>query len=1036
MSREQSNDVSRRTFVKGVGVAAGAAALGVGATGGATAHEGTFHTRFANPRVREAAKVWGSKPWREGFRGRPDRTLAINDSGIDIDHPDLGPWNDVTAIGSGEDGSPSVQLTDPDALETWRASRTQVGDSKTQTAVLGPGTTVEGSETAFPAFTVSEGKDVVDMDATLSWTPQNVPLPDAVPILSSAGEDQSFRAEVKIDGQWITLKTVDTGSNPETLTNITAIPGKEHRFVAGQFANVAAQGEVTYSFHTYDEDLETVGDDQVFDFLGGETNGPMPKTVGWFDSGSRYGSHVSPADPNGHGSHVSGITAGSGRASTVADLTQDAPRAVLTAGDTLSYEVDAEAGTGVFGVATGEGIEVLIEGPEGRTLRVSENVPPLEEARVDHPTVDDRHDEAPETYTIVVRPVQGEAVSTGRVEEVVVGSFADPETAPGDRLDGEASLHSGLAPDASLMGIQGLSGPVATMGLYGDELVPKFNLRTMNSSWGGLVPGGGSVGGSSLERAVKRIAESGVLLVAAAGNNFGTINTAPAIADEAVSVAAVDDLDGITAYTDGGAQAQDEDGQAAYGKPDVCAPGGTLVTGARAVRAAAEGNPAGVDGTRDYINLAGTSMASPYTCGTVGLIAQAMEEGAPDAIRLPSPKALHADGVTADERLEHVLRLKHVLLSTASSTAFTAAPYHKHAVTYQHAGRDTYEGWGRINPDAAVDALTRDLLANTTRDGRTLSASHDGSVGLNVPDDSRAVAGYVQVPAGTLDVSLDHTHYSGGNQGMTKDVPWLDLYVYDAEEPGRAGEPNVLASAQGQQGSASVSLDVSAGRDDPTTPEDETELRTLFVVAKLVNVPGAVNGYDVQAHLDLDVTVTVADLPAFSVQGSRRDDGTQFTGGQTDQITVTVDRLDEGVDKVMVYDVIPESWSVEGGDGEDVGAADGQVEAPDGTKLVELGEVSNLVNVDAFGPATFDYFVEAPNSTGRYTFGPARAAMIAGAASEFSNEVATFGGTDDNVVVGVDQNDPGASVPVGDSGSSGSTTTDGGSVVDTVTDGS
>jgi subtilisin family serine protease len=995
MAHEQSNDVSRRTFMKGVGLAAGAAALGVSASGGAAAHDG-FHTRFANPRVREAAKVW-----ERGYRGRPDRTVAINDSGVEIDHPDLGPWNEVTAIGSGAGGSPSVKLADPDALEAWRASRKQVGDEHTQTAVLGPGTTVEGSETAFPPFTVPEGKDIVDMDASLSWTPANVPLPVSV-VVDSAGEDQSFRAELNVgtpeEPEWVTLQTVDTGANPEELTNITVVPGKQHRFVAGQFANVLAEGEVTYSLYTYANDLATISESEVFGFLDSDTDGPTPKTVGWFNSGARYGTEPFPNDPDSHGSHVSGITAGSGRASTVADVQEDAPRTPLTAGQTLSYEVEADVGTGVFGVATGEGIEVLVEGPEGRTLRVSENVPPLEEARVDHPTVDDRHDgDAPATYTIIVRPVQGEVVSTGRVEEVVVGSFADPDSVTGDReAGGDVSLHAGLAPDAGILGLQGLSGPVATMGLYGDELVPAFNVRTMNSSWGGLVPGGGSIGGSSLERAVKRIAESGVLLVAAAGNNFGTVNTAPAIADEVVSVAAVDDLDGVTSYTDGGAQAQDEDGEGAYGKPDVCAPGGTLVTGARSVRARADGQPAGVQGVRDYVNFAGTSMASPYTCGTVSLVAQAMEEDAPESIRLPSPKELHADGVTAEDRLDHVLRLKHVLLSTASSTAFTAAPYHKHAVTYQHDGRDTYEGWGRINPDAAVDALTRDLFADASQDGDEISSAVSGDVGLNVPEDSRAVAGYVSVTSGTLDVSLAHTHYSGGNKGMTKGAPWLDLYVYDAEEPARAGEPNILGSAQGQQGTASVSVDVSAERDDPTTDADETETRTLFVVAKLVNVPGAVNGYDVQSHFDLDLSFTAdgdLPLPEFSAAGTRSDGGSVFTQGQTNRVTVTVTDFSDGVSEVAVTDAVPSGWTV-------LGYGDAQNTPADGG-TVRLGTVSREeLGTDA---ATKTYFVEATGDTGPTTFGPATAIAQDGTA-QLATDSDQFGGTDDNAIVGVDQN--------------------------------
>ena len=999
MFDDHSDDIARRPFLKGLGAAAGATALGVGATGAAAAHDG-FHTRFANPRVQEAAQVWAEKPWRSGYRGRPDRTLAINDSGVEIAHPDLGPWNEVTAIGSGRSGRPEVRLTDPDSVSDWRETRRQVGEERSQTTVLGPGTTIEGSDTAFPTFTIPEGEDIVDFDAALSWQPQNAQLPDTVPFFSSVGEDQSFRAEVNIDGQWLTLKTVDTGGNPETLTNVPAFPGKEHRFVAGQFANVVAQGEVTYTFHTYDDELDTLDGDVPL--AGTATDGTPFKTVGWFDSGSRYGTHSSPADPNSHGSHVASITGGTGRASAVDDVTEEAPRAVLTAGDTLQYEVTALPGTGVFGVATGQGVEVQLEGPEGRTLRTSPVASDLEDARIDHPTVDDRHaGDAAATYTVVVRPAEGELASTARVEEVTVGSFADPGSVSGDReAGGDVSLHAGMAPDANLVGIQGLSGPVATMGLYGEELTETFKIRAMNSSWGGLVPGGGTIGGSSLEATVKRVAESGVLLVAAAGNYNGTINTIPAIADEAVSVAATDDLDGVTSYTDGGAQAQDEDDQGAYGKPDVCAPGGTRVTGARAARAESDGAPSGTNGVRDYTNKGGTSMASPYTCGTVGLIAQAMEEDAPDAIALPEP---------GETGLEDVLRLKQVLLSTASSTAFTAAPYHKHPVTYRHTGRDTYLGYGRVNPDTAVDAVTRDLFDGPAASGDA-SASISGTVGLDVPTDSRAIAGFVQVGSGTLEVDLAHSHYAGGNTGMTHGVPWLDLYVHDAENPGRAGTPNVLGSAQGPQGSASVTVDVAAEQDDPTTPEDETETRTLFVVAKLVNVPGVVNGYDVRSRVDLDVAFSADDIPVvtteFTASGSRSDDGAAFTGGQTDQVQVTVEEF-QHADEVAVTDQVPDGWTVDEEYG-DVESFDAQT----GTVHFEGTVTEN--EVDGDGSVTLTYFAEAPEgaeTTGRYTFGPAEAEVLVPdvPADDTDGELDgdgtdSFGGTDTNTVVGPSSN--------------------------------
>ena len=88
--------------MKASGAVAGAGLLGAAGAGSAAADEG-FDDRLRNWRTVEARKVWN-----RGYRGRPDRTLALTDSPADARHPDLGPWNDVVLQGT-DDG---IELTE------------------------------------------------------------------------------------------------------------------------------------------------------------------------------------------------------------------------------------------------------------------------------------------------------------------------------------------------------------------------------------------------------------------------------------------------------------------------------------------------------------------------------------------------------------------------------------------------------------------------------------------------------------------------------------------------------------------------------------------------------------------------------------------------------------------------------------------------------------------------------------------------------------------------------------------------------------
>jgi serine protease AprX len=215
-------------------------------------------------------------------------------------------------------------------------------------------------------------------------------------------------------------------------------------------------------------------------------------------------------------------------------------------------------------------------------------------------------------------------------------------------------VHKGVAPGAALVGVKVLdsqgSGSMSTVTAGIDWAVQNkdtYGIEVLSLSLG---TSGSSDGTDATSVAVNNASAAGLAVAVAAGNSGPLASTigSPGAADKAITVGAGADLNeggfNITYFSSRGPTA---DGRV---KPDIFAPGYNIT--------AAKANSG-----NQYVTYSGTSMATPFTAGTIALIHDANPS-------MTEPQ------------------IKNALYSTA--------------IDFGKAGKDNEYGYGRLDGHAAV----------------------------------------------------------------------------------------------------------------------------------------------------------------------------------------------------------------------------------------------------------------------------------------------------------------------------------------------
>jgi len=482
------------------------------------------------------------------------------------------------------------------------------------------------------------------------------------------------------------------------------------------------------------------------------------KIVGWRDD---VGTGTTPYDDNGHGSHCAGVSAGEGFFSTDVDgravATWSAASLSGLPGDyivtgfnvtrtgTVTLEVSASGGTTVrlwyadYSGDTGIWVEVASGSVprRGGSTTVSYSV---DEAHVGY-------------YHVTVR------LSLSAIDVVIVIHW--PFDAPDDGYE----AWTGVAPQARLVGLKGLDSSGTG---YSSDLVAgidwavanreKYHILALSMSWGGT---GYS---ADIDNAVTNAVNSGIVCVAAAGNDGsgGNYIHSPGSNPYVISVAATSCSDNITSYSSQGGPSE---AVSSVMKPDISAPGGSFFL---LPIFSTDSNDQDAESTysdrflNDSAPMQGTSMSAPFIAGCADVVAQALGG--------------YVNWNYTSNSM--ALLVKTLLLMTATETfpLLRERGTASSSPSLDRGGKDVHEGFGRVNLDAAVEAVT---LAYT------IGSIGTGFLGSS-PLERKCWARSVYLSANNV-YEFDLTVPSGAD---------FDLYLYNLTGNG-FGEPVIVANSTG-----------------------------------------------------------------------------------------------------------------------------------------------------------------------------------------------------------------------------------------------